>query len=127
MVCPVWLPDIAHFTIPPPLCLIAHVEAPVGWNNTWICANALKEGCAQVHEQNVVDEEKEDCIPTPKLRPPDKAHVRYVNAQDDTYNGGNKAHAIEPLSCERSRPLHGFEKQTLSCHSTSVQTAGPTI
>jgi hypothetical protein len=43
MMCSIRLPHIAHFAVSPSLCLVTHVEAPVGWYYAWICHNALIE------------------------------------------------------------------------------------
>jgi len=107
MVSSIWLPYIAHLAVTPPLCLITHVEAPIGRHNTWICHDALVECCHQVEEENVVDEHDQDSVEAPKLRGPNKADKRDVNPKDVTQDSGNKAHAIDALGGEGSSSLHG--------------------
>jgi len=109
MVCSIGLPDIAHFAVPPAFCLIAHVKAPVWWNKTWICHNALIKSYHQVGEQNVIQEEDHHSIQTPKLRDPNNEDEGSVNAENDTQDGGNEAHAIDALRGERPCSLHGCE------------------
>lgn len=100
-------PYVAHLAVPPSLGLISHIEAPVWRNDTWICHDALVEGCDEVQEEHVVDEHEEDSVKAPQFWHPDEEHKRDVNAKDDTQYGSNKAHAIDALCGEGSSPLHG--------------------
>jgi hypothetical protein len=70
MVSSVWLPNVAHLAVSSSLCLIAHVEAPIGRHHTWICHDALVESREQVGEENMIDKEDEYRINAPKLRTP---------------------------------------------------------
>lgn len=84
MVSAIWLPNIAHLAISPPLCFITHVEAPIRWHNTWVCHDALIEGRKQVYEQDVVEEENDDGINTPQFGAPNQAEKRKVYAKYNT-------------------------------------------
>jgi len=106
----VWLPHIAHFAVPPAFGLIAHIEAPIGRHNTWICSDALTEGKEQAEKDQVVDEEDADSISSPKFRCPNYEDIREVNDQYDAQDAGHKAHTINAFSGEGTRPLHGHEK-----------------
>jgi len=93
----IWFPYIAHFTITPPLRLVTHVEAPVGWHNTWICHDALIEGCNQVQEDQVVDEQSDKRQKLPQhwtINAEDKGEV---DAKYNAQHSRNKAHAIDAL------------------------------
>jgi len=50
VVCAVRLPHIAHLAVPPALCLIAHVKAPIRWYKTRIRHDALVDRDKQVEE-----------------------------------------------------------------------------
>jgi len=107
MVRSIRLPYVAHLAVPPALGLITHIEAPVRWHDTWICHDALIEGCHQIDEHEVVDEEEEDSVKAPKLWGPNQADECNVNAHDDTKDGSDKAHAIDALGGEGPSSLHG--------------------
>jgi len=80
VVSPVWLPYVAHLAVPPPLRLVAHIEAPIGRNHTWICPDALVEDYHQIEKEDVVDREDQDGVRPPQLRCPDRQHKREVYA-----------------------------------------------
>jgi hypothetical protein len=84
MVSSVRFPNIAHLAISSSLGFIAHIESPIRWHNTWVCHNALVEGCKQVSEQQMIDEEDENSIRTPKLRTPHEEDKREVYTEDNT-------------------------------------------
>lgn len=102
----VWLPDIAHFAISPPLGLIAHVESPIRRHKSRICHDALVEGCKQAKEERVVDQQAQHFIKAPQVRPADQEDIGDVNTQNDQQDDEHKAHAMDALRGEGPCSLH---------------------
>lgn len=109
MVSSLWLPDVTHFAVSPPLRLIAHVKSPTGWYHSRIRHDALIKCQHEIAEKDVIQKKHSHSnrgFGTPEFGAPYKKNVCAMDAENDQQHNNDEAQSIYPLSVELSSPVH---------------------